>query len=126
MALLEIENLYFRYAGAKRNAVNGACLCVRPGEVVALAGKSGCGKSTLCLCACGLAPALVAGRLMGSVKIDGKEVGQMSKSERSLAVGIVFQEPDDQLFSPCEAKLSIMQRIEQKMGKPLVLAPEHV
>lgn len=95
-----IKDLYFRYSKQKKNVLNGVNLIVGAGEVVAIAGLSGCGKSTLCYCIAGLAPNLVKGRIMGEILIFSKDVSKMDIAERTSALGIVFQEPDDQLFSP--------------------------
>ena len=97
---IEVENLYFRYAGADKNVLNGVSLRVEEGEVLAIAGLSGSGKSTLCYCIAGLAPRLVRGRIKGGVRIFSKEVSEMKTAEVATLLGIVFQEPDDQLFSP--------------------------
>lgn len=97
---VEVENLYFRYAGAEKNVLNGVSLRVSEGEVLAIAGLSGSGKSTLCYCIAGLAPRLVKGRIKGAVRIFSEDVSKLKTAEVATRLGIVFQEPDDQLFSP--------------------------
>jgi cobalt/nickel transport system ATP-binding protein len=73
----------------------GVDLHVHPGERVALLGPNGAGKTTLVLHLNGI---LRAGR--GSVTISGLPVTDANLPEIRRRVGIVFQDPDDQLFMP--------------------------
>ena len=92
-----VNNLEFSYPDG-RLALRGVELSIRSGEKVAILGPNGAGKSTLLLHLNGL---LHAGS--GSVEIMGREVREDDKQAlqqiRAL-VGVVFQDPDDQLFSP--------------------------
>jgi len=90
---IRIENLDFAYPDG-HVALRGINLCVGPGERIAIVGPNGAGKSTLML--------HLNGILRGTGVVN---VGEMDVSEANLrtvraAVGIVFQNPDDQLFSP--------------------------
>lgn len=91
---VDIRNLKYRYDGA-REALKGITLSIRPGEHVLLAGRSGAGKSTLGLHLNGI---LLPGS--GEVRIDGRKVEKASLPWVRSRVGIVFQDPDDQLFTP--------------------------
>ncbi|MDD4237301.1 MAG: ABC transporter ATP-binding protein [Desulfotomaculaceae bacterium] len=73
---------------------------VAPGEIVALIGLSGCGKSTLCLCLGGIIPHYLGGELTGRVSVNGKDTKEYKVAQLALEVGLVFQDPDTQLFSP--------------------------
>lgn len=91
---VEIRDLTYRYDGA-REALKGISLSINPGEHVLLAGRSGAGKSTLGLHLNGiLSPA------SGEVRIDGRKVEKANLPWVRSRVGIVFQDPDDQLFTP--------------------------
>ncbi len=93
---LEISNLSFSYPDGRR-ALGGVTFSLRPGEKVAILGPNGAGKSTLLLHLNGLlhgnGDVIVMGHRV--VENDKKTLGLI----RSL-VGLVFQDPDDQLFSP--------------------------
>jgi len=80
-------------------ALHGVDLRVEPGERVALLGPNGAGKTTLVLHLNGI---LRAG--VGSVSVGGLPVGPATLREIRRRVGIVFQDPDDQLFMPTVAE----------------------
>ncbi|MCK9267496.1 MAG: energy-coupling factor ABC transporter ATP-binding protein [Alkaliphilus sp.] len=97
---IEINNLHYKYEKDAREILNGANLKVAKGETVAIVGLSGSGKSTLIYNICGIIPHIYRGEAKGQVKIWGKDILDMKLSEISTKVGIVFQDPDTQLFSP--------------------------
>lgn len=71
------------------------------GEILAVKGGNGSGKSSLCLCLGGLLePDPPDVKFRGQVLYDGKNVLDMSVADRARAVGLIFQNPDNQLFSP--------------------------
>jgi cobalt/nickel transport system ATP-binding protein len=91
---LQVEGLVFRYPDGHL-ALDGVDLELRPGERVALLGPNGAGKTTLVLHLNGiLQPS------EGCVVVDGLVVGKPTVAEVRRRVGIVFQDPDDQLFMP--------------------------
>ena len=90
---LLVENLSFVYPDG-RQALRGVTLQVRPGEKVALVGPNGAGKSTLLLHLNGI---LVG---QGQIHVAGLSVGKPNLPRIRASVGLVFQNPDDQLFSP--------------------------
>jgi cobalt/nickel transport system ATP-binding protein len=91
---LEVRGLAFAYPDG-RQALFGIDLSVAPGERVAILGPNGAGKTTFAL---HLNGTLSGGR--GSVTVDGLTVGKPTLKEIRRRVGIVFQDPDDQLVMP--------------------------
>jgi energy-coupling factor transport system ATP-binding protein len=98
MATVRVDNLSFAYAGSSEVALRGINLSLAEGEVVLLTGPSGCGKSTLALALAGLIPARVAGAMRGAVYLNGASMSQMAIHDISQYVGIVFQNPDNQII----------------------------
>ena len=96
-AAIEVTNLKYRYHDGTE-ALRGASLRVAPGECVALLGPNGSGKSTLLLHLNGILPEKLSGN--GAVKILGKAVAPQNLEKIRRQVGLVFQDPDDQLFCP--------------------------
>ena len=94
---LQITELAFAYPDGNQ-ALYGVNLTIQKGERVALLGPNGAGKTTLVMHMNGIHPTM-----QGEVRISGELVD--SKNKESLKairskVGIVFQDPDDQLFMP--------------------------
>ena len=94
--MLEVKNLKYSY-NSDYQALKGVSLKVEKGEMVALLGKNGAGKSTLFLHLNGIYQPDE-----GQVFIDGEELKYDKKSLLKFRqkVGIVFQNPDDQIFAP--------------------------
>ncbi len=91
---LEVSGLAYAYPDGHQ-ALFGVDLSIERGERVALLGPNGAGKTTLVLHLNGI---LEAGA--GSVAVAGLPVGKENLAEIRRKVGIVFQDPDDQLFMP--------------------------
>jgi len=91
---LEVSGLAFAYPDGHQ-ALFGVDLTVAKGERVALLGPNGAGKTTIVLHLNGI---LAAG--VGEVRVAGMGVGKDTMREVRRRVGIVFQDPDDQLFMP--------------------------
>ncbi|WP_225641148.1 energy-coupling factor ABC transporter ATP-binding protein [Streptomyces werraensis] len=93
-ASLEVSGLAFAYPDGHQ-ALFGVDFTIGRGERVALLGPNGAGKTTLVLHLNGI---LTGGA--GTVRVAGLEVGRRNMAEIRRRVGIVFQDPDDQLFMP--------------------------
>lgn len=94
--MLEVQNIKYSYNNDYQ-ALKGVSLKIEKGEMVALLGKNGAGKSTLFLHLNGIYEPDE-----GKVFIDGEELKYDKKSLLKFRqkVGIVFQNPDDQIFAP--------------------------
>ena len=98
MVALSLKDVSFRYGESSTLALDGVTLDVQKGEFVSVLGGNGAGKSTICLLSNGLIPHAVKGELEGKVEVFGLDTRQHSVAELSTRVGIVFQEPESQLF----------------------------
>jgi len=96
--IVRAENYSFRYSESKKWAVKNFDLSVRSGEIIVLAGPSGCGKSTLLRSVNGLIPHMYAGQTEGSMSVDGHVVADTSMSVLAQEVGLLFQNPENQIF----------------------------
>lgn len=94
--MIETEHVCYVYDGMDKRALNDVTLKIAKGKKVAFMGENGSGKSTLFLCLNG-----VRRPDSGRILIDGSPISYSRKGLLDVRrkVGIVFQEPDDQLFS---------------------------
>ena len=93
---VEVRGLAFRYGG--REALRGIDLTVAPGECVGIVGPNGAGKSTLLLHLNGILPEGLPSA--PAVFIDGLPVVEKNLLAIRRKVGLLFQDPDDQIFCP--------------------------
>lgn len=91
--VVEVADLYFKYPDGTR-ALNGVSFSIREGSRVAMLGPNGAGKSTLLLHLNGLHLPQ-----QGTVRVLGGEVDKKTEKWVRTVVGMVFQDPDDQVFS---------------------------
>jgi energy-coupling factor transport system ATP-binding protein len=105
--MIEVDKLSFQYVGAGTNSLNDVNLKVKEGEFILVLGRSGCGKSTLCRALNGLIPHFYGGRISGHVVVDGKDTRDHAPSDFANIVGMVFQDPENQL---------VMTNVENEMA----------
>ncbi|HSK66080.1 MAG TPA: ABC transporter ATP-binding protein [Anaerolineales bacterium] len=92
-SVVRVENLHFSYPDG-HVALRGVSINLCPGDKVALVGPNGAGKSTLMLHLNGI----LGGQ--GVVEVGGMQLKRDNLPVIRAMVGVVFQNPDDQLFSP--------------------------
>jgi energy-coupling factor transporter ATP-binding protein EcfA2 len=99
MAIIETKNLAYTYPGVSRPSITGVSIKVEKGDFVLITGPSGCGKTTLCRCFNGLIPHFYQGQLSGEIVVAGEDVTKRQTHELAKHVGLVFQNPENQLFA---------------------------
>jgi energy-coupling factor transport system ATP-binding protein len=97
--MIDIKNLTYTYQNMSEPTLRDIDLHIDDGEFVLLLGASGSGKSTLIQCLNGLVPKVTNGNLEGEIVINGKDVRDYKVHQMASDVGIIFQNPDTQLFS---------------------------
>jgi energy-coupling factor transport system ATP-binding protein len=102
--IIDICGLRYAYpvyvAGTEsENILKGLELRVKKGEFVSIMGPTGAGKTTLCLTLNGIVPHSMGGKFGGNAVICGINTRGTSIAELAKKVGIVFQDPESQLFS---------------------------
>jgi energy-coupling factor transporter ATP-binding protein EcfA2 len=98
VALVDLRHVRFRYAGSDSYALNDVSLSAERGEFILLVGPSGCGKSTLLRVLNGLVPHFYEGEFEGEAKVAGLDVRSTPTHVLARHVGMVFQDPENQLF----------------------------
>ena len=91
--MVKIEDLTVKYPDGT-TALDNITMNINDGEHLALIGANGAGKSSLILSMVGVLPS------GGSVEIDGVKLGKSTLTDIRRLAGVVFQNPDDQLFLP--------------------------
>ena len=99
MPIIETKNLTYTYPGGTKPSIKDVSIKIEKGEFVLITGPSGCGKTTLCRCFNALIPKFYQGELEGEVTVFGLKVAEHQIYEMAKHVGLVFQNPENQLFA---------------------------
>ena len=97
--MINIENFTFYYGDSEKPALKNINLQIKDGEFILITGPSGGGKSSLCRCFNGLIPHFYGGRVTGNVAVQGTDVISHSTKELATKVGMIFQDPENQLVA---------------------------
>jgi len=99
MAIIETKNITYTYPGGTKSSIKDVSIKVEKGEFTLITGPSGCGKTTLCRCFNGLIPHFYQGELKGEITVGRFNVADHPIHELAKHVGLVFQNPENQLFA---------------------------
>lgn len=118
MSVITVENLRYRYPHTKELALDGLDFSGEKGEFIGIIGENGAGKSTLSQAIMGLVPQFYKGAYGGMVTVDGIEAGKTPVAQLCGHVGLVFQNPFNQLSG---AKDNVYEEVAfgmQNLGVP--------
>lgn len=108
MATLRVEHLKYRYPLTKSLELDDLSFEIQPGEFIGVIGENGAGKSSLCQALVGLIPNFYKGAYGGKVLVDDEEVAKCEIADICQKVGIVFQNPFNQVTG---SKLTVYEEI---------------
>jgi energy-coupling factor transport system ATP-binding protein len=108
MALVNLQNVTYKYPLTKTPVLQNINLQVNEGEFVAVMGPNGAGKSTLCYALAGFVPHFFKGEISGEIEVDGKKSSESTLDEWVLNVGLAFQNPFNQISG---AKYTVFEEI---------------
>ena len=97
--IVDCRKLSFTYQNSEVPSLQEIDWQIEAGDFILCTGPTGCGKSTLLKAFNGLIPHEISGTLQGSIQINGKDSLQCSVANLSRTVSLMFQNPDDQIFS---------------------------
>jgi energy-coupling factor transport system ATP-binding protein len=105
--MIKLDHFSFTYGGAPRPVLHDISLEIKEGEFVLIVGHSGSGKSTLCRALNSLVPHFYGGSISGRVTVDGKDTRTTPPAQLARIIGMVFQDPENQL---------VMTNVENEMA----------
>jgi energy-coupling factor transporter ATP-binding protein EcfA2 len=108
MAIINLQNVTYKYPITDAPVLKDINLQVNEGEFVAVIGPNGAGKSTLCYTIAGFVPHFFKGEISGTVEVAGNESSKSSLPEWVLNVGLAFQNPFNQISG---AKYTVFEEI---------------
>ena len=108
MAIVNLQNVTYKYPLTDAPVLQNINLQVNEGEFVAVIGPNGAGKSTLCYTIAGFVPHFFKGELTGTVEVAGNDSSKSNLHEWVLNVGLAFQNPFNQISG---AKYTVFEEI---------------
>jgi energy-coupling factor transporter ATP-binding protein EcfA2 len=117
--VIELKAVKYYYPDTTTPSINIDELKINQGEFICLVGRTGAGKTTLCRLLVGLVPHSMQGILSGEAKVMGLNVLESEINDLSAHVGIVMDDPFDQLT---KATFSVREEIAfglQNAGMPI-------
>jgi energy-coupling factor transporter ATP-binding protein EcfA2 len=108
MAIVDIQGLTYTYPATDHPVLKNINLQIQEGEFLSIVGPNGAGKSTLCYTLSGFVPHFFQGDLQGKVVVAGMDSSQSRLSDWALNVGLVFQNPFNQISG---SKFTVFEEI---------------
>lgn len=124
--MISIAGLSYSYPGADTPALQDIDLEIDPGQIVGVLGANGSGKSTLCRVLNGTIPQFFKGEFRGRVTVAGMDATQAPLSELAAQVGLVFDDPFNQLSG---ARFTVREEVAfglENLGLPRQLMVERI
>lgn len=118
MSVITIENLKYRYPNTDRLALDGITLSIEKGEFIGIVGRNGAGKSTLSQAIIGLVPQFYKGAYGGVVRVNDIVAEKKPVEEMCEHVGLIFQNPFNQLSGATETVYAEVAYGLQNLGVP--------
>ncbi len=106
--MISVHNLSYKYPGYSRLVLNDISLEVQRGEFVGIVGPNGAGKSSLCYALAGFIPHFYCGSLKGTVEVAGKIIADTTLGELAGSVGMVVQNPFNQITG---ARFTVLEEV---------------
>ncbi len=122
MNAITIEHLKYRYPGSDQLALDDISATIRQGEFIGIIGRNGAGKSTVSQAIMGLVPQFYKGAYGGKVNVCGLDAAKTPIYQLCEKVGLVFQNPFNQLSG---AKETVEEEVAFGMQN-LAIAPEEM
>jgi len=108
MPIVKLRQVTYHYPFTQTPALQEIDLDIEEGEFVAIIGPNGAGKSTLCYTLAGFIPHFYKGELHGTVEVDGEIAQHSNLSDWVMKVGLVFQNPFNQISG---AKYTVFEEV---------------
>lgn len=124
--MIKIEQVTYRYPAATSPALRDVSLEIPAGQFCAVVGENGAGKSTLAYLIAGFIPHFYHGTLAGSIRVAGNDTSQASLSQLVQQVGLIFQNPFNQISG---TKFTVREEIAfglENLGLPREVMEERI
>ncbi|MGC4153545.1 MAG: ABC transporter ATP-binding protein [Propionicimonas sp.] len=116
--MIRLDDVTYTYPDAPRPVLEGVSLTVAAGTITGVVGASGAGKTTLAKIIAGFLPQVDGGELTGTVEVGGRDVAALSLAEAVAQVGLVIQNPFNQISG---ARYTVREEIAfgmENLGTP--------
>lgn len=116
--MITLDRITYAYPEAEHFALEDITFTVAEGEILGVVGASGAGKTTLAKVISGFIPHVDGGELTGTVTVDGADVAKLELAEAVSKVGLVIQNPFNQISG---AKYTVRDEIAfglENLGVP--------